>query len=367
MNVRGAAGRRAAGLASLALLAGCAAGASPTPVPATPTPIVTPSAAVATPTPAPTATATPAPTPASFGPVTVVTGTATCPGMDWNWTTDLDGTQHVRDGHSPNGCTVVTNDPRVSGHRTSTWNMDLWANPTTGTGALVEWGTPRLENAGGTWQGRATSVASLPGRGDIMVNWYKGTGGYAGLAYFELWTGVEPWKIEGQVFPGDPPPPYAEGGTTIVRPQASGPVADDAVAVVTGTATCPGLDFAWTTDPDGTWHVRDDYHADRCTLTTDDPRVTGVRSSTWNFDLWGDPNYGTGAGVQWGTPRLENDGGAWEGRATGVVSLPGRGDIIVNWYKGTGGYEGLAYFELWTGSGPWKIQGQIFPGDPPTP
>ena len=93
------------------------------------------------------ASATPALNPTSFGPVTVVTGTATCRGMDWNWTADPDGTQHVRDGHSPNGCTVVTNDPRVSGHRTSTWNMDLWANPTTGTGALVEWGTPRLENA----------------------------------------------------------------------------------------------------------------------------------------------------------------------------------------------------------------------------
>ena len=37
------------------------------------------------------------------------------------------------------------------------------------------------------------------------------------------------------------------------------------------------------------------------------------------------------------------------------------------WYTGTGGYEGLAYFELWTGFEPWTIQGQIFPGDPPTP
>jgi hypothetical protein len=28
---------------------------------------------------------------------------------------------------------------------------------------------------------------------------------------------------------------------------------------------------------------------------------------------------------------------------------------------------GLSYFELWTGREPWQIQGQIFPGDPPTP
>jgi hypothetical protein len=195
------------GMASMTLLAACAAGTTPTPLPGRPTPTSEPTVAVAEPTPTLASTLAPTPAAVSHGPVTLVTGTATCPGMDWNWTTDADGTQHVRDGHSPNGCTLVTDDARVSGHRTSTWNMDLWADPTTGTGALVEWGTPRLENAGGTWQGRATSVASLPGRGDFMVNWYKGTGDYTGLGYFELWTGVEPWTIQGQIFPGDPPIP----------------------------------------------------------------------------------------------------------------------------------------------------------------
>jgi hypothetical protein len=366
MNQGSTAGRLSIGLAVAALLGGCAAGASPTPAPASSSPAGTPSAAVATPTLAPTATATPAPTPASFGPVTVVTGTATCPGMDWNWTTDLDGTQHVRDGHSPNGCTVVTNDPRVSGHRTSTWNMDLWANPTTGTGALVEWGTPRLENAGGTWRGRATSVASLPGRGDIMVNWYKGTGDYTGLAYFELWTGVEPWKIQGQVFPGDPPPPYAKEATGTGRPEAGGPVADNAVAVVTGTATCPTADLGKaTTDAGGVQYFREvDF---RCTMRTDDPRVSGTHTSgAWNIDWWGEADLSSGALVQWGTPRLENAGGTWEGTGSGVYSSD-RGDIIAFWYRGIGAYAGLAYFELWTGQEPWTIQGQIFPGDPPTP
>ena len=348
--------RLLAGVASLSLLAGCASGASPTPLPASLTPTGMPSAAVAEPTPMRT------PTPVTFGPVTLVSGTHQCPGVSWDWTTGPDGTMHLRD--LPIVCTDTTDDPRVSGTHTASANMDAWG--TLDNGAGVQWGTVRLENAGGAWEGRQLGVASLPGRGDIMEFWYRGTGGYEGLSYFALVTGSEPWKIQGQVVPGDPPPPYAEG-TTITRLQADGPVAEDVVAVVTGTATCPGLDFTFTADPEGIWHVRDDYHADRCTLTTDDPRVTGVRSSTWNFDLWGNPSYGIGAGVQWGTPRLENDGGAWEGRATGVVSLPGRGDIIVNWYKGSGGYEGLAYFELWTGSGPWKIQGQILPGDSPTP
>jgi hypothetical protein len=84
------------------------------------------------------------------------------------------------------------------------------------------------------------------------------------------------------------------------------------------------------------------------------------------MDVWG--TLEQGAGVQWASVRLENAGGAWEGRAMGVASLPGRGDTIVIWYKGTGGYAGLSYFELITGLPPTaKIRGQIFPGDPLTP
>ena len=353
MNARDAGRRLLAGVVSVALLAGCAAGASPTPVPATPTPIVTPSAAVATPTP------TPSPMPVTYGPVTLVTGTHACPGVNWAWTTDPDGTLHLRD--LPIECIDTTDDPRVSGTHTASANMDVWG--TLDNGAGVQWASVRLENAGGAWEGRQLGVASLPGRGDSMEFWFTGTGGYEGLSYFALYSGSEPWKIQGQIFPGDLPPPYAEG-TTITRLQADGPVADDAVAVVTGTAVCPGLDFTFTTDPDGTQHVRDDYHADRCTVTTDDPRVSGHRTSTWNIDRWRHVGWGL---VQWGTVRLENDGGAWEGRAAGVASYPERGDIFVNWYRGTGGYGGLSYFELWTWYEPWKIQGQIFPGDPPTP
>ena len=335
MSARDAGSRLLAGVVSVALVAGCAAGRSPKPTP----------------------------TPVTYGPVTLVTGTHQCPGVNWDWTTDPDGTLHLRD--LPIECIDTTDDPRVSGTHTASANMDVWG--TLDKGAGVQWASVRLENAGGAWEGRQLGVASLPGRGDIMEFWYRGTGGYEGLSYFALVTGSEPWKIRGQIFPGDPPPPYAAEGTTITRLQAEGPVGDNAVAVVTGTARCPGLDFTFTTDPDGTQHVRDDYHADRCTVKTDDPRVSGSRTSTWNIDLWGNVDAGRWGLVQWGTVRLENAGGAWEGRAAGVASYPERGDIFVNWYEGTGGYEGLAYFELWTGFEPWTIQGQIFPGDSPTP
>jgi hypothetical protein len=189
-------GRFLVGLASLALLAGCASAANTTSVSATPAPIVTPS-----PTPKPTAAPTPSPTPAavSHGPVTVVTGTGTCPVLDPVWTTDPDGTQQVRDLSVE--CIEETNDPRVSGTHTAIWSMDAWD----GT-AGVQWGTARLENAGGAWEGPLSGVYSAEG-GDTILIWYTGTGGYHGLAYFELWTGQEPWKIQGQIFPGNAPTP----------------------------------------------------------------------------------------------------------------------------------------------------------------
>jgi hypothetical protein len=136
--------------------------------------------------------------------------------------------------------------------------------------------------------------------------------------------------------------------------------------VVAGTDSCPGLNPDWTQDSDGTWRVRD--LAVECVDRTNDPRVSGTATGTWSMDVWGNPSRGIGAGVQWGTMRLVNEGGTWEGKLSGVASLPEPGDTIVIWYTGIGGYAGLAYFQLITGHYPtWEIQGQIFPGDPPTP
>ena len=365
MNARGTAVRLVASLAVVFLVGGCAGGASPSPGPASPTPISMPSAAVPTPATAVSASPSPMRTPAAvaYGPVSVVTGTSTCPTMDFALTTDPDGTYHVRGGNV--ACTNTTDDPRVSGRHTApeTWNADLWGDPDAGHFSLVQWATVRLENDGGAWEGRFRGGAALPGRGDAIVFWYRGTGHYAGMSYFELDTGQDPWRIQGQVFPGDPPPPYAAEPTGTERPETGGPVADDAVAVVSGTGTCPTVDLGdATTDADGVTHYRGGTFA--CTVSTDDPRVSGTETAPWNIDLWGtDIN---GALVQWGTSRLENDGGAWVGTGSGVYSSD-RGDIIAFWYTGTGGYAGLSYFELWTGREPWTIEGQIFPGDPPTP
>ena len=147
--------------------------------------------------------------------------------------------------------------------------------------------------------------------------------------------------------------------------EASATATPRPVAWVTGTATCPTIDLGdFSTDPDGVGHFQDGTF--RCRMTTDDPRVSGTHSTTtWSADWWGEADLSSGELVQWASVHLENDGGAWEGLLSGVASVPERGDIIVIWYKGSGGYAGLSYFEQWTGADPWTIQGLIFPGDPP--
>jgi len=199
-----------AGLTALAVLAGCATGASQTLARATPSPASVPSTAVATPTPPPTASTAASPSatlaPVSLGPVTVVSGTSACRDPNPIWTTDQDGTLHAR--NQPIECTDTTNDPRVNGSHIANWNMDIWGDITQSTAAGVQWGTVRIENAGGTWEGRFSGVASLPQPGDTIVEWYRGTGDYKGLAYFESVTGLCcTWEIQGQIFPGDPPTP----------------------------------------------------------------------------------------------------------------------------------------------------------------
>lgn len=144
---------------------------------------------------------------ASPGPVAWVTGTATCPTVDLgDHTTDVNGVQHFRSGTFI--CTTSTDDARVSGtHTTTTWNADWYGAPDLSKGELVQWADVRLENDGGVWEGRLSGVASLPERGDFITIWYTGTGGYAGLSYFEQWANADPWTLEGLIFPGDPPTP----------------------------------------------------------------------------------------------------------------------------------------------------------------
>ena len=138
------------------------------------------------------------------GPVTWVTGSARCPGIDLGESSvDDDGVRHFRGGEFT--CDMQMSDPRVSGtHTSTTWNADVWGESPMDSD-LVQWATVRLENEGGAWEGWLSGVASLPDPGDIIAIWYEGTGDYAGLSYFEQWTDQDPWTVQGLIFPGDPP------------------------------------------------------------------------------------------------------------------------------------------------------------------
>ncbi len=120
-------------------------------------------------------------------------------------TTDPDGTGHSRDGLT--ACTVVANDSRVSGQQVDQSRLDHWG--AADSGALVQWGTSRLQNAGGAWVGRFTGVYTAQ-TGDTITYWYTGTGGYAGLSYY-VWLTEPPvgvtYPIHGMIFPGKPPTP----------------------------------------------------------------------------------------------------------------------------------------------------------------
>jgi hypothetical protein len=110
------------------------------------------------------------------------------------------------------------------------------------------------------------------------------------------------------------------------------------------------------------------------TVTSDDPRSSGeYLAPNWTLDFVQLPGYDYGMGPQWGPSRLTNAGGTWQGDCSGVYD---GSDAFACWYKGTGGYAGLGYFELIIRSdyfGPTGGEvttgnfGQIFPGNPPTP
>ena len=146
----------------------------------------------------PSSTATPSPL--TWGPTVLVSGKETCTVVTGDLTTDPDGTGHYRNGVS--NCREEANDPRVSGTETGDWNADTWGK--LGDGALVQWGTLRLENSGGVWVGHLTGVYSSK-TGDLITVWFQGSEGYAGLSYYQRITGFGPWQFTGLIYPGSPP------------------------------------------------------------------------------------------------------------------------------------------------------------------
>ncbi|MCU0506631.1 MAG: hypothetical protein MUE82_12860, partial [Chloroflexi bacterium] len=137
--------------------------------------------------------------------------------------------------------------------------------------------------------------------------------------------------------------------------------------IVAGIEACDTTEGTETVTEDGTKQSRGWILT--CTDTSNDPRVTGPVTYSWNYDMWGGGM--EFAHVQWGSGRLENAGGAWDGTLTGSFSTK-NGDVILFWFEGTGGYEGLSY-AMWavlpTAEAGWTypVKGLVFPGSPPAP
>ena len=181
---------------ALALVAaGCGSSVTASPPPASAVPTSVPSIAVVAPasasTPTPTPTPATTPTAIAFGETTLTASSYDC---------------KVVFSDTPVQCTAVGNDPRVSGTYKATWHTNRWG-PDPSNGTMVQWGTARLVNAGGVWEGPYSGIYAT-GRGDIITTWYTGSGGYAGLSYYELYTQSTTgpgWVAVGLIFPGSPP------------------------------------------------------------------------------------------------------------------------------------------------------------------
>jgi hypothetical protein len=204
MNVRV---RPSIAIATLVLvLAACSAsGSTAVPSPtasATPTPTTT-----QVPSPSSSPTPEPSPTPIAYGPTVLVAGIEACSRVDGTATT-LPGPTYQHRGDTV-ACTDTSNDPRVSGDATYTFDWDSWGSIV--SGSTVGWGTGKLVNDGGSWVGTYTETYSTR-NGDLLMWWWKGEGGYDGLAYVMYavipnedvaWT----YPVQGLIYPGEPPTP----------------------------------------------------------------------------------------------------------------------------------------------------------------
>ncbi len=103
--------------------------------------------------------------------------------------------------------TDATDDPMVAGG--GTLQIDIDMNGNVGT----EWGTYRIENAAGAWQGSVTGATDASGSFEDISGWLVGSGNYQGFTYYFHARGTSVVTIDGIVFPGSPPAETAPAGS----------------------------------------------------------------------------------------------------------------------------------------------------------
>lgn len=205
-------------LTAAALVAACTGSAAAPATPATPTsppvaaasvapaPAVTPSPAK-TPKEVPAPSLAPTPPPPTPWPATdgqgdeVVGGRDLLLGLTKQYSsTRVGDVDQLRDGQVT--FTTEMNDPRVSGTLTFDFGLDVYEN------AASQWGTMKLVNDGGTWEGPCTGGSWDGGDGLIWSCWLTGSGGYDGWTYYRQTSkrlGDTGDQVVGIVYPGEPP------------------------------------------------------------------------------------------------------------------------------------------------------------------
>ena len=131
----------------------------------------------------------------------VVRGVMTSGGLIKNYTiTRVGDVDQYRGGVV--SLTDKMNDPRVDGTVTFEFSVDLYGV------AASEWGTMKVENADGAWEGPCTGGVWSDGNGIAWSCWLTGSGDYDGYTYYKQ-TQMDPTdphaKVVGVVYPGEPP------------------------------------------------------------------------------------------------------------------------------------------------------------------
>ena len=102
---------------------------------------------------------------------------------------------------------------------------------------------------------------------------------------------------------------------------------------------------------------------DTADVEMSDPRLSGAFTNDYSIDRFDD----LATDLGWGTVRIENDAGFWEGQSVHTTNIAARAEVAYYELVGNGAYDGLSavVFETETSSGKWAWNGIIFPGSQP--
>jgi hypothetical protein len=173
-----------------------------------------------------------------------------------------------------------------------------------------------------------------------------------------------PWDRRSSVVPPPAPTETPAAAPTAAATPTSAPTpapTTDGVGpeLVTGTELVSVQTYGTSVGVDGVTQMRGVVATSVDTMN--DPRVTGTGVIHGENDSYGS------VGPQWGTYRLENAEGAWEGTWTGALWGDGMVSDVTAWLVGSGAYEGYTYYFHARGANPLKVEGIVFPGSPPAP